>query len=78
MSGRRILCDGAVPSKFDWKSASPKKRNAPTQQRCDNQLESGSDEDTAGPSDLNQDLDIQAEDIQETDELRTQVENLTE
>ena len=49
-----------------------------TQQRCDNQPESGSDEDTAGPSDVNQDLDVQAEDIQETDELRTQVGNLTE
>ena len=88
LSGRRILCNGAVPSKFDWKSASPKKRKAPTQQRCDNQPESGSDEDTAGPSHVNQDLDVQAEDIQETDEayslevqigdLMTQVENLTE
>ena len=88
LSGRRILWNGAVPSKFDWKSVSPKKRKAPTQQRCDNQPESGSDEDTAGPSHVNQDLDVQAEDIQETDEayslevqigdLRTQVENLTE
>ena len=90
LSGRRILCDSAVPSKFDWKSASPKKQKAPTQQRCDNQPESGSDEDTAGPSDVNQDLEMifQAEDIQETDEayslevqfgdLRTQVKNLTE
>ena len=25
LSGRRILCDGAVPLKFDWKSASSKK-----------------------------------------------------
>lgn len=92
-SDRRILRDGAAPSKFDWKSASPKKRKAPgTKSRCNNKPVSDSDIDTAGPSGINlginQNIEPGAENIQETDEayplevqiddLRTQVENLTQ
>ena len=72
-SARRILRGGAVPSKFDWKSASPKKRKAPsTKSRCDNKPVSDSDVDTAGPSGINlginQNMNPGAENIQETDE----------
>ena len=49
VTGRRTLRDGVVPSRFEWKTSSPKKRKSPAKltsnpQDPDSELDSDSDE----------------------------------
>ena len=85
LTGRRTLRDGAAPSRFEWKTTSPKKRKSPTKSRANIQdLDSDSHSDEqAGPSTSHSGV-IGAESQEmnalenEVNELKTRVEHLTE
>ena len=86
LTGRRTPRDGAVPSRFEWKTASPKKRKSPAKSRSNIKFidpDSDSDE-PAGQSSSHLE-DITRPEREETNtfetelnELKTRVEDLTE
>ena len=86
LTGRRTLRDGAVPSRFEWKTASPKKRKSPAKSRSNIQfIDPDSDSVEPAGQSSNHLEDVTGPESEETsafetelNELKTRVEDLTE
>jgi hypothetical protein len=85
LAGRRTLRDGAVPSRFEWKTASPKKRKSPAKSRSNIQLDQDSDSDEQAGQSFSHLEEVTGPESEEPNafetelnELKTRVEDLTE